>query len=101
MKTSVETLSNCILIEENIVRELSDNIISLRSEHDIFKQIDQEYKSNSREELKDSILNDMKQFHNENGRMPMMSDISHKYKQSLFRDDLAFKKLKNELKSLL
>ena len=82
MKLYVETLSNCILTEENIVRELSDNIISLRSDHDIFKQIDQEYKSNSRGELKDSILNDMKQFYNEHAKMPMMCDLLHKYKRS-------------------
>ena len=97
MKVSVEILSNCITNEENIIRDLYNNIIVLKSDHDIFKKIESEYKINSKEELKESILKDMRLFKKDNGRMPQMSDLSHKYKSNIFRDDLAFKKLKKEI----
>jgi len=97
MKVSVDILSNCITNEENIIRDLSNNIILLKSDHDIFKQIESEYKINSKEELKESILKDMRLFKEDNGRMPQMSDLSHKYKSNIFRDELAFKKLKKQI----
>lgn len=97
MKTSIDTLNNCIENEENIIRDLSNNIISLKSENDIFKKIESEYKVNSKLELKESILRDMRLFRDEYGRIPQMSDLAHKYKSSIFRDDLAFKKLKKQI----
>jgi len=97
MKVSVDILSNCITNEENIIRDLSNNIILLKSDHDIFKQIESEYKINSKEELRESILKDMRLFKEDNGRMPQMSDLSHKYKSNIFRDELAFKKLKKQI----
>ena len=97
MKTSIDTLNNCIETEENIIRDLSNNIISLKSEHDIFKKVESEYKVNSKLELKESILRDMRLFKEEFGRIPQMTDLSNKYKASIFRDDLAFKKLKKEI----
>ena len=59
--------------------------------------IESEYKINSKEELKESILKDMRLFREENGKMPQMSDLSYKYKSNIFRDELAFKKLKKEI----
>jgi hypothetical protein len=97
MKTSINTLNMCIENEEKFVRDLLDGISYLKSECDIFKQIETEYKVNTREELKESILRDMRLFYEENGRKPVLNDLTHKYKISIFRDDLAFKKLKNEL----
>ena len=69
MKTSIDTLNNCIENEENIIRDLSNNIISLKAEHDIFKKIESEYKINSKIELKESILREMRLFKKENGRI--------------------------------
>ena len=97
MKTSIDTLSNCIENEENIIRDLSNNILSLKSDHDIFKKVESEYKVNSKLELKESILRDMRLFKEENGRIPQMTDLTHKYKTSIFREELAFKKLKKEI----
>lgn len=94
MKMSIDTLSNCITNEENFIRDLSNNIILLKSEHDVFKKIESEYKINSKEELKECILRDMRIFQEEHNKSPQISDLAHKYKSNLFRDDLAFKKLK-------
>lgn len=97
MKQSVEALNNCLNIEENNIKELCSNIIHIRSKNDILKHIELEYKTNCKQDLKEKILRDMRLFQKENGRVPMMSDMLGKYKQSVFRDDLAFKKLKSEL----
>ena len=97
MKTSIDTLTNCIENEENIIRDLSINILNLKSEHDIFRKVESEYKVNTKIELKESIIRDMRLFKEENGRIPQITDLSHKYKSSIFRDELAFKKLKKEI----
>jgi len=97
MRLAIDTLSNCIDNEEKISRDLMNNIVLLKSEHDMFKQIEQDYKTNSREELKESILRDMRAFETENNRKPTLHDLTHKYKVSIFKDDLAFKKLKKEM----
>ena len=39
----------------------------------------------------------MRLFREENGKMPQMSDLSYKYKSNIFRDELAFKKMKKEI----
>lgn len=97
MRTSVETLTNCINTQENNVKEMLKSISTLRTENDLFKQIEQDYKVNSKEELKESILRDMRAFQDENGRLPLMSELTHKYKQSFFREELAYKKLKSQV----
>jgi len=97
MKNCLQNLTQCINSEESSVKELINSTIVLKSEHDVFKRIENEYKVNSRGDLKESILKDMRSFRDENGRLPQLSDLTHKYKISLFRDDLAFKKLKSEI----
>jgi len=96
MKQSIDTLSNCVSNEENFIQDIVQNISSLRIDHDILKQIELEHKS-SRNELKESILRDMRNFREEHSRMPQMTDLMPKYKQSVFREELAFKKLKKEI----
>lgn len=97
MKNSVDTLTACISHEESIIKDLSTNINTLRTENDELKNIELEYKVNNRLELKEQILKDMRAFRDENGRLPQMNELLHKYKQSVFRDELAFKKLKTEI----
>jgi hypothetical protein len=97
MKTTVQTLSSCISMHEKSVIDLIKTITNLKDQHDIFKQVEREYKANSKEELKESILRDMRQFQKNNGRIPALNDMTSKYKISIFRDELAYKKLKKEL----
>ena len=97
MKNSVDTLISCIAHEENSIKELTTNINVLRTEYDELKNIEIEYKANNRSELKEQILKDMRLFREEKGRIPQMSEMLTKYKQSVFRDELAYKKLKIEI----
>ena len=97
MKSTMNNMNKCILNEEELVSSLINSIELIKNEYDFFKQIESEYKVNSRSDLKESILKDMRQFQKENGRVPQLNDLIHKYKISIFREDLAFKKLKNQL----
>lgn len=97
MRNCIQNLTQSVNAEETTVKELIHNTLTLKNEHDIFKRVESEYKVNSKMDIKESILKDMRLFREENGRMPQLSDLTHKYKISLFRDDLAFKKLKREI----
>lgn len=99
MKQSVETLNVCIMHEENSLKDIVSNLIELRSTNDVLKNIEFEYKSNNKQDIKESILRDMRLYKEQHGRIPTMSELieTGKYKLSTFREDLAYKKLKTQI----
>ena len=97
MKSSIDVLTQCVSNDEKLLKDIMESITELRNKNDIFKQLEFENKNTTKMDLKENILKDMREFFVLHNKVPQISDLTHKYKQSIFRDELAFKKLKDEM----
>jgi hypothetical protein len=96
MKINIDSIGSLIQNEQRGAQDLMNCINNLRNELDWLKVINVNAGQTS---VKEDILSFMGNFYSKENKLPTMSDLKSRFNPSIFRDELALKKLRTEATS--